>query len=105
MIIGKVIGTIWGAKKAQYLEGLKLLQIRPLELIDDSSNKEKKRITMKECNLSKSILIAADTLGAGIGEYVIVSTGTRVRNIVYGTKPPVKSIVIGIVDSSDFLME
>lgn len=98
MILGKVIGTIWGAKKARGLEGLKLLQICPL-LLDKNS---KRFMSHEEAPLSNGIIIAADTLGAGIGEYVIVATGTRVRNIIYNTKLPIKSVVIGIVDSSNF---
>ncbi len=102
MYLGKVIGSIWGTKQAQGLEGLKLLTIRPTVLRPQPNiDPLKRRLTPPECELSEKVIVAADTLGAGPGEYVIVATGTRVRDVVYDTKKPIKAVVIAIVDSAD----
>ena len=100
MYLGKVIGSNWGAKQARGLEGLKLLQVRPIKLRprDGASGR---RLTEAECELSDQVIVAADTLGAGPGEYVLVAMGSRVRDIVYDTTTPIKAVVVGIVDYAD----
>lgn len=100
MYLGKVIGSNWGAKQAHGLEGLKLLQVRPIKLRPRTESSSQ-RLTEEECELSDQVIVAADTLGAGPGEYVLVATGSRVRDIVYDTTTPVKAVVVGIVDSAD----
>lgn len=102
MYLGKVIGSIWGAKQASGLAGLKLLQVRPI-VLRPAPHREGAgtRLTPEDCALSPQVIIAADTLGAGPGEYVLVGFGSRVRDIVYDTKRPVKAVVVAIVDSAD----
>lgn len=100
MYLGKVIGTNWGAKQAAGLEGLKLLRVRPISLRAAPSS-EQRRVTEADCELKDEVILAADTLGAGPGEYVLVSTGSRVRDIVYDTRTPIKAAVVAIVDSSE----
>ena len=99
MYLAKVIGSNWGAKQIEGLEGLKLLRVRPIELRPTEG--ADRRLTEKECTLSQQVIVAADTLGAGPGEYVLVATGSRVRDIVYDSEKPIKAVVVGIVDSAD----
>jgi ethanolamine utilization protein EutN len=102
MVLGKVIGSVWGAKQAAGLEGLKLLQVRPIQLRPAPRRRGSgTRLTPEDCDLSPQIVVAADTLGAGPGEYVLVGFGSRVRDIVYDTRPPIKAVVVAIVDSAD----
>lgn len=102
MYLGKVIGSNWGAKQAAGVEGLKLLQVRPVTLRPRPGREsEGRRLTERDCELSEQVIVAADTLGAGPGEYVLVATGSRVRDVVYDTKRPIKAVVVAIVDSSD----
>lgn len=102
MYLGKVIGSVWGAKQARELEGLKLLQVRPVALRPClAAENEGTRLTPEECDLSPQVIIAADTLGAGPGEYVLVALGSRVRDIVYDGRKPIKAVVVAIVDSAD----
>lgn len=102
MYLGKVIGSIWGAKQAQEIEGLKLLQVRPVTLRPNAEREDgQTRLTPEECDLSSQVIVAADTLGAGPGEYVLVALGSRVRDIVYNSRKPVKAVVVAIVDSAD----
>jgi ethanolamine utilization protein EutN len=100
MYLGKVIGSNWGAKQADGLAGLKLLQVRPVVLRAVASEGSR-RLTEKDCALSDQVIVAADTLGAGPGEYVLVATGSRVRDIVYDTRRPIKAVVVAIVDAAD----
>jgi len=99
MYLAKVIGTNWGAKQAAGLEGLKLLQVRPVVL--RASEAGATRLTEQDCALSDQVIVAADTLGAGPGEYVLVATGSRVRDVVYDSSRPIKAMVVAIVDSAD----
>jgi ethanolamine utilization protein EutN len=103
MFLGQVIGSVWGAKQAEGLEGHKLLQVRPIRLARKGGGEEG-QVTPEECELSGRILVAADTLGAGEGEYVLVATGSRVRDIVYNSRVPVKMVVVAIVDSADIAL-
>jgi len=102
MYLGKVIGSIWGAKQAPGIEGLKLLQVRPVVLRPRAeSRRDGMRLTPEQCELSTKVIIAADTLGAGPGDYVLVALGSRVRDIVYDSRRPIKAQVVAIVDSAD----
>ncbi len=102
MYLGKVIGSIWGAKQAEELEGLKLLQVRPLRLRPRAGEAGGgTRLTPEACELSSKVIVAADTLGAGPGEYVLVALGSRVRDMVYDSRRPIKATVVAIVDSAD----
>ncbi len=103
MYLGLVIGSIWGAKQANGLEGLKLLQVRPVSL-PSADGPGGSRVDPAGCALSDEIIVAADTLGAGEGEYVLVSMGSRVRDIVYDSRRPIKAVVVAIVDSADIAL-
>lgn len=100
MYLGKVIGSNWGAKQAEGLEGLKLLQVRPV-VLRPAEGEGARRLSEKACALSDQVIVAADTLGAGPGEYVLVATGSRVRDIAYDTRRPIKAVVVAIVDAAD----
>ena len=47
------------------------------------------------------MVVAADALGAGPGEHVLVAHGTRVRDLTLGEAVPVKDVVVAIVDAWD----
>ena len=68
MLLGKVIGTVWATRKDEKLTGLKLLLVRHVEL---------------DYSLKKSYVVAADTVGAGIGEIVLLTTGSSARQSKY----------------------
>ena len=81
MIIGKVVGSIIATRKNERLVGQKLLVIRPLE------NMEK-----------KGEFVAIDNVGAGIGETVLVATGSAARVGCDLSDAPVDAAIVGIVD-------
>lgn len=86
MEIGKVIGNVWATKKAEGISGQKLL------VID----------VMKRCHQEKeSLVVAADVIGAGIGDMVLLCRGNSARMVVGDGKTPVDSAVVGIIDTLD----
>jgi ethanolamine utilization protein EutN len=87
MKIGRVIGNIWATRKEERLAGLKLLIVQPLNIIDGSNDKVP--------------IIAADIIGAGIGETVILVGGSSARGAAGGKEIPVDATVVGIVDDKE----
>ncbi|MCQ2444689.1 MAG: EutN/CcmL family microcompartment protein [Mailhella sp.] len=83
MIIGIVIGNVWATKKEDALSGLKLMVVRRIEATDDS--------------LLQSF-VAVDRVGAGIGEKVLVATGSAARQTFATTNIPVDAAIVGILD-------
>lgn len=83
MQLGKVVGTLVSTRKDEKLEGLKLLVVRDVDL----DGKER-----------PSFVIAADTVGAGVGEYVLYATGSSARQTVYTDRKPCDAAIMAIVD-------
>lgn len=94
MLLCKVVGNVWGTKKAKGMEGLKILELQPISL-------EKKAKKLEDFKLLPDKILAVDQLGAGIGEYVICAESSRVRNILLEPTLPIKTIILGIVDKAD----
>jgi ethanolamine utilization protein EutN len=87
MRIGRVIGNIWATRKEQKLAGLKLLIVQPINIIDGTND--------------KAPIIAADIIGAGIGETVIIVAGSSARGAAGSMDIPVDATVVGIVDDQE----
>jgi ethanolamine utilization protein EutN len=84
MFIGKVVGSVWATQKEAGMENLKLLIVQPLDLNENGSGQP---------------VIAADRIGAGVGERVIVSRGTPARILFENKTTPIDAVIVGIVDS------
>lgn len=95
MIIGKVIGNVWATRKEESLNGLKLLVIRPVEYSSIDSNE--KKIKTDSLKLRHEI-VAADCVGAGIGDLVLVVSGSSARRALHKTEIAVDATVVGIID-------
>lgn len=84
MIVGKVAGTIYSTINHPFYDGKKLLivdKIAPPGIP------------------AEGYLIAVDSVGAGVGEYVLViDEGNSARQVVGDTNAPLRSIIIGIID-------
>lgn len=100
MMLGRVVGTVWGAKEAQPLRGAKIVQVQPLAL-RPGPRPLSIRADDAGVALRSSIRLAVDELGAGTGEFVLVAHGSRVRDLTVGPDLPVKDVVIAIVDACD----
>jgi microcompartment protein CcmK/EutM len=83
MILGKVIGTLVASRKEPTIEGLKLLVVRACD-VDGTPN--------------GGIVIAADAVGAGIGEVVLYASGSSARQTEVTNNRPVDATVMAIVD-------
>ncbi|MDR3203769.1 MAG: EutN/CcmL family microcompartment protein [Deltaproteobacteria bacterium] len=81
MIIGKVIGNIWATKKDQKLRNYKLLVVRT------------------KTGGKPDTIVAADTIGAGVGEDVLLSMGSVARNSLGDRDSPIDAVVVGIIDT------
>ncbi len=86
MILGKVIGTVWSTRKDENLVGAKFLIVRQLNI----------DYTPKDLTL-----IAVDSVGAGVGEIVIVAQGSSARQTNITKNKPVDAVIMAIVDKLD----
>ena len=83
MLLARVIGTVVATRKDPRLVSSKLLVARP---IDPRGKAE------------GSYLVAVDTVEAGVGETVLIVSGSSAR-MASGMKDcPVDAVVVGIVD-------
>lgn len=81
MVAAKIIDTVWSTRKADSLVGLKFMLVEVLGGLD-----------------AGRLMIAADTIGAGIGERVIVCTGSSARKMLDRDNAPVDAVIVGIID-------
>lgn len=85
MYIAKVCGHVVATKKDSQLTGKPLLVVAPL----NGFTKE-----FDQMNL----LVAVDSVGAGIGETVLVATGSPASRFEGFSGGPVDAAIIGIID-------
>ncbi len=86
MHIGRVIGTVVATRKDEKLVGTKLMITQPLDL---------------DLKPKGESLIAVDTVGAGIGELVVYTTGTAGRIAARKLDSPIDTAIVGIIDEID----
>lgn len=92
MILAKVEGALVATKKNEKMNGQKLLVVRPVTVENAEA---------KELKTSSTTLVATDSLGAGVGELVLVVQGSSARLAARDKDTPVDAVVIGIVDTVD----
>jgi microcompartment protein CcmK/EutM len=87
MFLGKVVGQVWASRKSADLEGKRLLVI---EALDERRDPGAPKVTP---------VVAADPLGAALGERVIVAFGKAARVACGGDGDfAFEAAVVGIVD-------
>ncbi|MBM4373065.1 MAG: hypothetical protein FJ098_15530, partial [Deltaproteobacteria bacterium] len=96
-VLGKVIGAVWGAKETRLLDGMKLIEVRPVRLRGGTGPRDI-GADLPDPDLADGVVVAMDMLGAGVGEYVLVGHGSRVRDLTVGRALPDKEVVLAIVD-------
>ena len=85
MLLAEVIGNVWSTKKKDEISALRLLFIQPLG---------------KNLKPDGGVLVAADEVGAGFGELVIVTRGAPAMQAFSKERLiPIDAAVIGIVDN------
>lgn len=95
MILARVMGNVWATRKEESLRGLKFLVVQPLS-IKYSAEQEIQLIEQGNA------LIAADRIGAGETEIVMVVSGSSARQSLEDNSTPVDAMVVGIIDKETF---
>ena len=86
MQLARVIGDVVVTRKDETLVGLKLLVVQPLTADGAPAGRT---------------LVAADAVGAGVGELVFFVRGKEASFPFYPVQPPVDVGIVGIVDRWD----
>jgi carbon dioxide concentrating mechanism protein CcmL len=84
MQIAKVCGTVVSTQKEPSLTGVKFLLVQFLD---------------SEGQLLPRYEVAADNVGAGIDEWVLVSRGSAARQIPGSESRPIDASIVGIIDT------
>jgi microcompartment protein CcmK/EutM len=86
MILGKVIGTVWATRKDEALVGVSLQIVRHIDL---------------DYKLKDAFVVAVDTVQAGVGDIVLVATGSSARQTAVTKNKPVDAVIMAVVDKLD----
>ncbi|QNO14000.1 EutN/CcmL family microcompartment protein [Alkalicella caledoniensis] len=84
MYIGKVIGMVVATRKDETLVGKKLMVV-------EKTDANGKSLGIEE--------VAIDSVGAGKGEYVLVSKGSSARHVFGSPNSPIDAAIVGIIDN------
>jgi microcompartment protein CcmK/EutM len=84
MLLGRVAGTLVASRKEETLEGLKFLVLAQVD-IDESE--------------TGGYVVAADAVGAGVGEVVLYATGSSARQTRLTKDRPCDAVIMAIVDT------
>ncbi len=90
MFVAKVTGSLIATQKVDSMVGYKLLVVEPYRL--DGT-------TRKSLTTTGRTFIAVDMLGAGEGDYVLLTQGSSARLTPETKQLPIDAVVIGIVDT------
>lgn len=85
MIIGKVTGSVVSTRKQDNLIGNKFMIVEPIKTMNGDTKQ----------------FVAIDNIGAGIGEYVLIATGSSARVGTGDSTAPVDAAIVGIIDDPD----
>lgn len=86
MILARIVGTVVATRKDQRLVSSKLLIAQP---VDPRGKAE------------GACLVAVDTVDAGVGETVLIVSGSSARMAAGLKECPVDAAVVGIIDTID----
>jgi microcompartment protein CcmK/EutM len=84
MLLGKVVGTLVATRKEPTLDGLKFLVLKQLDI---------------EGRETGGYRVAADAVGAGLGEVVLYATGSSARQTKLTDRRPCDAVIMAIVDT------
>ena len=90
MFVAKVTGSVVSTQKVDTMRGQKLLIVEPFRVEPQQR---------QELISTGRTFVAVDTLGAGVGDFVLIVQGSSARFTPETQKLPVDCVVIGIVDS------
>ncbi len=84
MLLARVAGTVVASRKEPRLEGLKFLLLEQIGVDNKPTG---------------GFVVAADAVGAGVGEVVMYASGSSARQTEYTHERPCDAVVMAIVDS------
>ncbi|MBI2219652.1 MAG: EutN/CcmL family microcompartment protein [Acidobacteria bacterium] len=91
MLIARVVGAVVSTQKNSKLHGTKLLLVQPLGPADEPRG---------------AALLAIDSVGAGVGEKVLVVVEGKAAISALGrASSPVDAAIVGIIDTVDVGIE
>lgn len=90
MFVGKVTGSLVSTQKTNAMVGQKLLLVEPYVLGTE---------TRERFQTTGRTFVAVDTVGAGEGEFVLVTQGSSARLTPETKNLPVDAVIVGIVDT------
>ena len=89
MFVAKVTGSLVATQKVSTMVGYKLLVVEPYRL--EAEHRKSLKTTGRT-------FIAVDTLGAGEGEFVLITQGSSARMTPETKNMPIDTVIVGIVD-------
>jgi microcompartment protein CcmK/EutM len=86
MFLGKVVGTIWATRKDEELVGMKFQLVKHVDL---------------DYKVKDTFVVAVDTVQAGVGDIVLVCSGSSARQTAVTKNKPVDAVIMAVVDKLD----
>jgi len=86
MVLGKVVGTVWATRKDEEMVGMKLQIVKHVGL---------------DFKLKDAFVVAVDTVQAGVGDIVLVTSGSSARQTTLTKNKPVDAVIVAVVDKLD----
>lgn len=86
MILGKVVGTVWATRKDEELVGMKFQIVKHVDL---------------DYKLKDTFVVAVDTVQAGVGDIVLLCSGSSARQTTLTKNKPVDAVIMAVVDKID----
>lgn len=83
MLLGRVLGTVVATRKEEELQGLRFLLVKVCDF---------------DGNPTGGVVVAADAVGAGVGEVVLYVAGSSARQTKVTKDRPVDATIMAIVD-------
>lgn len=87
MLLGKVTGTVWATQKDPKVDNLKFQIVQEID---------------KDGSPLDSFVVAADAVGAGDGETVLVAEGSAARQSSHTRRKPIDAVIMAIVDDLSY---
>jgi ethanolamine utilization protein EutN len=89
MFVAKVTGSLVSTQKVETMVGYKLLVVEPYRL---EAEQRRSLVT------TGRTFVAVDTLGAGLGDFVLITQGSSARLTPDTKNMPIDTVIVGIVD-------
>ena len=86
MFLGKVVGTVWATRKDEELVGMKFQIVKHVDV---------------NYKLKETFVVAVDTVQAGVGDIVLVCSGSSARQTAVTKNKPVDAVIMAVVDKLD----